>query len=203
MEAASAVAQAIRSKVLSLGDFVQRRKASTKQEQKPFMGYVYHLPEKEQEALVECARLTVKELRDVDRVEHAALDEYHKERRKVNERDELDALFTQYALALSFFKRWQERGVERSSDINSGLAQFGQPQPRERGELVALLAGNRPRGQLPSAAQRVEEAKASVATARVEIMNLKETLSTERKEKAKLLDANRQRMLQKKMENLI
>lgn len=47
------------------------------------------------------------------------------ERRKVNERDELDALFTQYALALSFFKRWQERGVETSQAILEALANFG------------------------------------------------------------------------------
>lgn len=42
------------------------------------MGYVYSLPDKEQEALVEAARLSVKELRSIDRAEHEALDEYHK-----------------------------------------------------------------------------------------------------------------------------
>lgn len=42
------------------------------------MGYVYTLPEKEQEALVEAGRLSVKELRLIDRSEHEELDEYHK-----------------------------------------------------------------------------------------------------------------------------
>lgn len=78
MEAASGVAQAIQSKVLSLGDHTLRRKRSTKQEDKDYFGYVYSLPEREQEALVELSRLTMKEMRDVDRGEHAALDEYHK-----------------------------------------------------------------------------------------------------------------------------
>lgn len=116
------------------------------------MGYVYTLPEKEQEALVEAGRLSVKELRCIDRAEHEALDDYHKvksqldvvkhtahstlccnaqARRKVNERDELDALFTQYALALSFFKRWQERGVETVSALLFALAEFGSAMPRE------------------------------------------------------------------------
>lgn len=78
MEAASAVAQAVRSKVLLLGDFVARRKQSTKQPKKDYMGYVYSLPEHEQEALVEAGRLSVKELRGIDNAEHAALDAYHK-----------------------------------------------------------------------------------------------------------------------------
>lgn len=78
MEAASAVAQAVRSKVLSLGDFVARRKQSTKRPHKDYMGYVYTLPEHEQEALVEAGRLSVKELRGIDHTEHAALDDYHK-----------------------------------------------------------------------------------------------------------------------------
>lgn len=79
MEAASAIAQAVRSKVLSLGDFVARRKKSTRQPKKDYMGWVYSLPEKEQEALVEAGRISVKELRYIDdRSEHEALDEYHK-----------------------------------------------------------------------------------------------------------------------------
>lgn len=78
MEAASGVAQAIQSKVLSLADCTLRRKKSTQKERKDYMGYVYSLPAKEQEALVELARLTIKEMRDIDRAEHGALDEYHK-----------------------------------------------------------------------------------------------------------------------------
>ncbi|KAL1495338.1 hypothetical protein AB1Y20_016708 [Prymnesium parvum] len=69
------------------------------------MGYACSLPERELEALVEMARFSVKENRDIDRADHAALDNYHKMRRKTNEEDELDSLFTQYAMALSFSER--------------------------------------------------------------------------------------------------
>lgn len=94
MEAASAVAQAVRSQMLSRGDCVARRKKSTVKEREAFTGYIYTLPPHEQEALVEVARVTVDEMRDIDRLDHAALDEYHKLRRKANEEDALNALFT-------------------------------------------------------------------------------------------------------------
>lgn len=78
MEAASAVSQSVRSLMLSLGDHTAHRKKSCQKERKGFAGLFYALPEKEQEALVELARLTVKEMRDIDRADHRALDEYHK-----------------------------------------------------------------------------------------------------------------------------
>lgn len=65
---------------------------------------------------MELARLTIKEMRDIDRGDHLELDEYHKARRKSNEADELDALFTRYAFALSFFDRWKSRGVRTASE---------------------------------------------------------------------------------------
>lgn len=92
------------------------------------MGYAYSLPERELEALVEMARVSVKENRDIDRADHAALDNYHKMRRKTNEEDELDSLFTQYAMALSFFERWQKRGVHKASDITSALNAYSDAQ---------------------------------------------------------------------------
>lgn len=36
-------------------------------------------------------------------ITRSSMSTYHKHRRKLNEQDELDALFTHYALALSFF----------------------------------------------------------------------------------------------------
>lgn len=42
-------------------------------------------------------------------------------RRKSNEEEELDALFTRYALALSFFERWCKRGVESVGQIIRAL----------------------------------------------------------------------------------
>lgn len=79
MEAASAVApQSVRSMMLSFGDHVSHRKESCKKKEGDFVGYFYSLLEKEQEALVELARVTVKELRDIDRADHSSLDQYHK-----------------------------------------------------------------------------------------------------------------------------
>lgn len=143
MEAASGVAQSVRSLMLSHGDGVAHRKAKCKVERKPYMGYVYSLPEKEQEALVEVARITVTEMRRIDRTDHRELDEYHKvrafvapalaltqfalapqSRRKKNEEDELDALFNQYALALSFFERWCKRSVDTVGAVSVTLGGY-------------------------------------------------------------------------------
>lgn len=124
MEAASGVSQAIRSSMLSLGDQVERRKASCRIVQKDNVGWFYTLPEKEQEALVELARTTVKDMRHIDQSDHRELDEYHKLRRKTNEEEELNALFTRYALALSFFERWCTRGVSSVSEMSRVLAAY-------------------------------------------------------------------------------
>lgn len=83
-EAASGVSQAIRSMALSHGDTCSHRKGSKaskeseKLMEKGHIGYFHALPTHEQEALVELARTTVKELRGIDRDDHATLDEYHK-----------------------------------------------------------------------------------------------------------------------------
>ncbi|KAL1496522.1 hypothetical protein AB1Y20_016476 [Prymnesium parvum] len=136
MEAASGVAQAVRSlQMLSHGDSVARRKVSTRQQQPEYTGLLYTLPEHEQEALVDLARITVKEMRDIDRADHGALDEYKKERRKTNEQEELDALFTQYAIALSFFERWQQRGAQTMADVSRALSTFGSAGERDQEKL--------------------------------------------------------------------
>lgn len=149
-EAASGLSQAVRSMMLSLGDNVAHRKGSraareAKDKEEDYIGYFYTLPVREQEALVELARSTVREMRDVDRADHATLDEYHKVRcivlsvctmpivsspvaaqmrRKKNEDDELDAMFTRYALSLSFFERWCKRGLHTPGEITSALNAF-------------------------------------------------------------------------------
>jgi hypothetical protein len=83
------------------------------------------LPVHEQEALVELARTTVTELRGVDFADHAELDLYHQRRRELNQKDELDFLFTRFALALSFYDRWKERGVKTFAEVISALTQLG------------------------------------------------------------------------------
>ena len=94
LEAASAIAQAIRAKSFAPG------------------GYFRSLPEHEQRAIVEVARKTVRQLRKDDLLDHKVLDEYHAQKRKTNSQLELEALVKQYALALSFFDRWKSQGVE-------------------------------------------------------------------------------------------
>jgi hypothetical protein len=94
LEAASALVQAMQSKHLEPG------------------GYLDLLPEKEARALLEMARLTLDEQRILDRVDHGELDDYHAAKRKSNSQLELDALVKRYALALSFFDRWLKRGVQ-------------------------------------------------------------------------------------------
>lgn len=126
MEAASAVAQSVRSKMLALGDHVDRRKERCRPKEERCVSWFHKLPEKEQEALVEFSRKTVKEMRDIDHLDHRALDEYHAARRKTNEQDELDALFTQDAMALSFFERWCKRGVESVNQITTTLNGYGE-----------------------------------------------------------------------------
>lgn len=103
MEAASAIAQAIRAK-----SFVE--------------GGAFHLlPPHEQDALIEFARTTVLEERIVDRAHHAELDGYHAAKRISNSQLELTALVKMYALALSFFARWKERGVASAMVAEAAL----------------------------------------------------------------------------------
>ena len=103
MEAASAVAQAIRAKSFRKG------------------GYFHSMPLHEQHALVELARTTVREMRAVDRADHADHDAYVTAKRKSNSQIELDALVKRYALALSFFKKWKARGVASVAAMRSAL----------------------------------------------------------------------------------
>ena len=103
MEAASALTQAVHAKRFAPGGFVDL------------------LPPEERHALIEMARTSLKEMRAVDRADHAALDAYHAQRRKTNAEIELAALIKQYALALSFFDRWKERGVASPADMVTAL----------------------------------------------------------------------------------
>jgi hypothetical protein len=105
MEAASAVAQAIRSKSFAPD------------------GAFTKLPRNEQIALVELARTSVREMRAVDRADHADHDRYVEPKRSSNSplEVELTALVKQYALALSFFDRWEKRGVASPEAMRTAL----------------------------------------------------------------------------------
>ena len=103
MEAASAVAMAMRAKSFEKG------------------GAFYALPLHEAMALVEVARTSVREMRALDRADHADHDAYVTAKRKSNSQLELDALVKRYALALSFFDRWRKRGVANADDMRTAL----------------------------------------------------------------------------------
>lgn len=82
------------------------------------------LPPKEADVLMELARETVDEMREIDRADHRELNEYHAAKRKSNSQLELDALVKQYALALSFFDRWQKRGVASMTAAKAKVKQL-------------------------------------------------------------------------------
>ena len=104
MEAASALVQAMRNKPFAEG------------------GALDQLPEKEAIALFEMARLTLPEMRKIDHAHHTDHDAYVTAKRKSNSQLELTALVKQYALALSFFKRWKQRGVKSPDAAKEELA---------------------------------------------------------------------------------
>ena len=110
MEAASALTQAVHAKRFRSG------------------GYVDSLPPEERHALVEMARTTRMEMREIDRKDHAELDAYHAHRRKTNAENELTALIKQYALALSFYDRWKTKGVASPADMVAALDAMGSNQ---------------------------------------------------------------------------
>ena len=120
MEAASAIAQAIRAKSFAEG------------------GAFHLLPPHEQDALIEFARTTVREERKVDRAHHAELDSYHAAKRISNSQLELTALVKMYALALSFFDRWKERGVASSMVAEEALDQIDSRSQLSPSQLTQL-----------------------------------------------------------------
>ncbi|KAL1511676.1 hypothetical protein AB1Y20_004966 [Prymnesium parvum] len=118
-EAASALAQAVRAKSFWQGDAVKRRK---KQEPPPpGLGYFHTLPVQEQEALVEYARRIMRVQRGVDRADNAEVAAYVKAKVRSNSEEELQALITEWGYGLSFFERWQQRGVRLASEVSSAL----------------------------------------------------------------------------------
>ncbi|KAL1511680.1 hypothetical protein AB1Y20_004970 [Prymnesium parvum] len=56
-------------------------------------------------------------------------------RRQKNEDDALDALFSRYALALSFFERWVKRGITTEREMESTLKGYGKEGECEQEKL--------------------------------------------------------------------
>ena len=65
-------------------------------------------------------------MRAVDRADHAEHYAYVELKRKSNSQLELDALVKQYALALSFFKKWKSRGVESAAAMRTKLGEIAE-----------------------------------------------------------------------------
>ena len=120
-EAASALAHAARMKSFATGDAVRHRKALDAPSPDASLGYFHELPWQEQHALVEWARLAQRPSRAVDRADNAQYAAYVKAKAKTASQEELKALVTEWAYGMSFFERWQERGVRSVAQLNAGL----------------------------------------------------------------------------------
>ena len=85
------------------------------------MGYVHRLPYKEQVALLEMARAERKSERKLDHGDVAELDVHRGLTRQSNSEIELQSLIKRFAHALSFFDRYQKRGVKSVQELQQEL----------------------------------------------------------------------------------
>ena len=107
-------------------------------------GYFHALSPHEQHALIEVARLTVRELRAVDRADHAEHDDYVAAKRKSNSQLELDALVKEYAYAISLFKQWKRDGVADAAAMRTALTAL--PKDQDKLDYLRLQIEMRVRG---------------------------------------------------------
>eukprot|EP00966_Prymnesium_polylepis_P259720 5999344-Prymnesium_polylepis.1 len=116
-------------KALAHGDSVRHRKsrkpaaaiAKTTVRPSATFGALHRLPLYEQVALLEMARAERAAQRELDRQDHKELDAFRVVRRKSNSELELESLIKQYALGLSFFDRYQQRGVKSVGAMQQAL----------------------------------------------------------------------------------
>ena len=124
-EAASGLAHAMHhNKSFYEGDAVARRKSRKPQEPPPpGIGFFTTLPVQEQRGLVEYCRLTQRSERVIDRQDNAEVAAYVKANKvKTNSEIELrNLLITEWGYGLSFFDRWQQRGVSTNAAMNAGI----------------------------------------------------------------------------------
>ena len=118
-EAASGLAHAMHHKSFVQGDAVARRKPQ--EPPPPGIGFFMTLPVQEQRGLVEYCRLTQRSERVIDRQDNAEVAAYVKAKVKTNSEIELHNLITEWGYGLSFFDRWQQRGVSTSAAMNAGI----------------------------------------------------------------------------------
>lgn len=135
----SGLAQARISKSLAHSDAVQRRKsrvtdAAKKSRKKRgvsvMFGFFHSLPETEQISLVEMCRAERPAQRQLDHSDEAALDSHRRALRKTNSELELESLVKNFALALSFFDRYKQRGTTSAEDADCALSGLSSDQLR-------------------------------------------------------------------------
>lgn len=134
----SGLAQARISKSLSHTDAVRRRRArvhaaaqSVKNAKLSCMfGFFHQLPYTEQVALVEMSRAERASQRKLDRQDHMELDWHRARIRKTNSQLELEALIKNFAVALSFFDRYKQRGVSSVDTMQASLHALASDQLR-------------------------------------------------------------------------
>lgn len=123
-EAASGLTQAMHNRsFFQAADHVERRKEQvTHPPTTECMGYFYSLPKEEQEALVFYSTTTVRQQRAVDKQHNAEVAAYVAAKVRSSSEEELQALITEFGYGLSFFDRWQERGVRTAAELMRELA---------------------------------------------------------------------------------
>ena len=82
------------------------------------------MPLKEQEALVEWVRRSCRDQRKVDAAHNTEVAAYVKSKAKTSSEIELQELITEWAYGMSFFERWQERGVRSVREISAGIGKL-------------------------------------------------------------------------------
>lgn len=134
----SGLAQARISKSLAQSDAVEHRRSRIradtrclKERKKSCMfGFFHGLPMTEQVALVEMCRAERKAQRKLDQTDQIELDGFRRATRKSNSQLELEALIKNFAMALSFFDRFKQRGVASIEDAEAMLPTLSSDQLR-------------------------------------------------------------------------
>lgn len=84
-------------------------------------GFLHSLPQQEQVSLVEMARRERVAQRRIDQQDELELDAFRVARRKSNSQLELESLVKNFALALSFYDRYVQRGIRVAAEIQPAL----------------------------------------------------------------------------------
>eukprot|EP00966_Prymnesium_polylepis_P224191 5186374-Prymnesium_polylepis.1 len=102
----------------------------SKKQTSTMFGFYHRLPSAEQVSLIEMARAERQAQRRLDQEDAAELDAHRRLHRKTNSQLELESLIKQFALALSFYGRYKQRGVPSVGEMNRELHSLGDDQQK-------------------------------------------------------------------------